>query len=657
MSVQFGKWNFDAKAADAEQLARVESMLAPYGPDRATFYSKGGVDILYHAFHTTRESCLEIQPEVLESGAVLTWDGRLDNRSELIRLLHGRVAGDSTDLAIVARSYERWGTESFGKLLGDWALSVWNPREGTLLLAKDPIGVRHLYYTRDSSEFTWSTILDPLVLFSRKSFEIEEEYIAGWLSNFPAPHLTPYRRIYSVPPSSFVRVDIQRIKVVKYWDLDPSRHIHYQKDADYEEHFRNVFTTSVGRRLRSNAPVLAELSGGIDSSSIVCVADLVIGQAKADTPRLHTLSYYDDSEPNWNERPYFTIVEDKRGQKGSHIDLASDGSFRFETKTDRFLSTPGARGRSAAITKQLAATMGPTGTRVVLSGVGGDEFTGGLPTPVPELADLLARARCKRLANQLRRWALEKRKPWMHVLSETLKRFLPAGPVGVAEFGRPAPWLRPAFVARQQAALTGYEERLRLFGPLPSFQEFQSTLKAVRRQLGCASLSPTSLSEKRYPYLDRELLEFLCAIPREQLVRPGERRSLIRRALVGIVPNELLNRRRKAFVARGPRLAIAAEWDGLAQISQDMISASLGIVDPSAFQEALERARSGERMSIVPVLRTIEIESWLRNVYARKTFDGRPPNTAFAPSAVGDGLEASLHVARRLGSQLRRADR
>jgi asparagine synthase (glutamine-hydrolysing) len=657
MSVQFGKWNFDGKPSDPQRLAAVEGVLAPYGPDRATFYSKGGVDVLYHAFHTTKESGLEIQPHVLESGAVLTWDGRLDNRSELMRLLDDSVSGDSTDLAIVARSYERWGTRSFGRLIGDWALSVWNPRERALILAEDPIGTRHLYYTRDSSEIMWSTILDPLVLFSRKSFELEEEYVAGWLANFPAPHLTPYGGIYAVPPSSFVRVDAQQIRVVRYWDFDPSRQIRCQKDTDYEEQFRNVFKTAVQRRLRSNAPVLAELSGGMDSSSIVCMADLVIGQGNSETPRLDTLSYYDDSEPSWNERPYFTIVENKRGQKGGHIDLASDGSLRFATKTDRFLATPGARGRSATVSKQLAAAMGSRGTRVVLSGIGGDEFTGGLPTPVPELADLVARAHYRRLARQLNRWALEKKQPWIHVLSETLKRFLPAALVGVAEFSRPAPWLRPGFVERQQAALTGYERRLSLFGPLPSFQEFQSTLEAVRRQLGCATLSPASLSEKRYPYLDRELLEFLCAIPREQLLRPGERRSLIRRALVGIVPDELLNRKRKAFVARSPRLAIAAEWDSLVEISRNMISASLGVVDSSVFRLALERARSGERMSIVPVLRTIEIESWLRNVHARKTLDVRPHDTTAAQSAVGDGAGTSLPVPRRLGSQLRRADR
>src|SRR6202044_2689500 len=101
--------------------------------------------------------------------------------------------------------------------------------------------------------------------------------------------------------------------VTKYWDFDPAKKIRYRTDVEYEEHFRALFTESVRRRLRSDAPVLAELSGGMDSSSFECVADTIIAAGAADTPRIDTLSYYNDSEPHWDERSYFTKVEEKRG--------------------------------------------------------------------------------------------------------------------------------------------------------------------------------------------------------------------------------------------------------------------------------------------------------------------------------------------------------
>ena len=173
VSVQFGRWHFESQPAAADYLEKVGGVLTPYGPDGRSSYSKGGVDILYFAFHTTKESRLEIQPHLLKSGAVITWDGRLDNRGELIGLLGAPLALEVSDLSIVATAYERWGTGCLAKLIGDWALSVWNPHDRSLVLAKDPIGTRHLFYSAENDQITWCTVLDPLVLFAGRTFELE----------------------------------------------------------------------------------------------------------------------------------------------------------------------------------------------------------------------------------------------------------------------------------------------------------------------------------------------------------------------------------------------------------------------------------------------------------------------------------------------------
>jgi len=231
MSMQFGRWNFDGKPVEQDYLEKVKPLLAPYGPDDAGSYSKANVSILYHAFHTTKESRREAQPYATTSGAILTWDGRLDNRADLIRQLPNVVTIGSTDVEIVAVAYEYWGSDCFAMLIGDWALSIWDPHTRSLILAKDPIGTRHLYYTFDHKQFTWSTILDPLVLFAGKTFELCEEYIAGWLSFFPAAHLTPYVGIQSVPPSCSVLIRPGKHTISKYWDFDPDKRIRYRTDG------------------------------------------------------------------------------------------------------------------------------------------------------------------------------------------------------------------------------------------------------------------------------------------------------------------------------------------------------------------------------------------------------------------------------------------
>lgn len=613
MSIQFGICNFDGKPIDPEHLEKVRPVLAPYGPDGEGYICKDDLAILYRAFHTTRESRREVQPYVSESGAVLTWDGRLDNREELIGLLVRQISVTSTDLEIVAACYERWGTNSFAKLIGDWALSIWDAKNRSLLLAKDFLGTRHLYYSIAGDQVTWCTILDPLVLFADRPLKLEEEYIAGWLSFFPAPQLTPYVGIHSVPPASFARLARGTWTIRKYWDFNPAERIVYREDSEYEEHFRTGLATSVRRRLRSDSPVVAELSGGMDSSSIVCVADAAIANGIAETPRLDTISYYDDSEPNWNERPYFAEVEQRRGRRGFHIDVASLETPGFGLESADFRATPGSSNAATGPDRQFAEWTASQGHRVLLSGIGGDEVTGGVPTPTPELADLLVRAQIRTLAHQLRQWALSKRRPWFHLLVEVIQSFCPPAWLGIAKHRCPAPWLNPSFVRRYHRALIGYDLRWRLFGPLPSFQETLNTLEALRRQLACFAVGVLPLHEKCYPYLDRDLLQFLFAVPPQQLLRPDQRRSLMRRALVGIVPDAILNRKRKAHVGRGPRLAFSLRRSELIELTQEMRSGNLGILDPIAFRMALADASTGKNIQIVPLLRAIGIEMWLRN--------------------------------------------
>lgn len=643
MSIQFGRLSFDGMPSDPDYLQKVSSVLAPYGPDGVTAYSKGGLNILRCAFHTTKESRLEIQPHVLPSGAVITWDGRLDNRADLIGKFSDALSSSSSDVAIVAAAYERRGLDCLAGLIGDWALSIWNPGDRSVILAKDPIGVRHLYYSLDGARLKWCSILDPLVLFSGHTFALDEEYLAGWLSFFPAVHLTPYIGIHSVPPSSFVLIRPGTSTTHKYWDFDPDKRIHYRSDAEYEEHFRFVFRESVRRRLRSDSPILAELSGGMDSSSIVCMADRIIASGAGETPRLDTLSYYDDSEPGWNERPYFSKIEEGRGQLGYHIDVSSQDAFKSDFETHRFAATPSSGGRPSEPAKQFIHCMTSQGNRILLSGIGGDEVTGGVPTPIPQLADLLARARLGSLAHQLRLWALNKRKPWFQLLLEVTNGFLPRGLVGVPKHRRPALWLHPTFVKRHRDILIGGGPRLKLLGSLPSFQERLSTLEALRRQLACSVLPSEPRHEKRYPYLDRDFLEFIYAIPPEQLVRPGQRRSLMRRALVGIVPDELLNRKRKAFVARGPRVAISTHWASLIEISRHMVTSSLGIVESRAYCDALEQARNGQDVPIIPMMRTIAVEMWLRNLVHWNLLRRREGELKRQETATPDNRISSAH--------------
>ena len=608
MSVLFGIWNFDDANIAEEYLLGIRATLSSYSSDGKSEYSGSDIHLIHLPFHVTRESEDESQPFVTPSGQVLLWDGRLDNRQELIRSLRKELRGDLTDAALAAGALESWGTDGLRKLVGDWALSLWNPKEQSVVLAKDFLGAKQLYYTIGRNFFAWSTLIDPLLL-PNKPFQLQEEYLAGWLSQFPAAHLTPFAGIHAVPPSSAVFFRRAKIAVRRYWDFDPGERIRYRDDREYEEHFRNVFGESVRRRLRSSTPVLAELSGGMDSSSIVCMADALVAHGFVETPRLDTISYFDDSETNWNELPFFARVERERGRAGRHVALDFRTQWRSSFDHRTFAATPGS-GVRLNDNSGYRQSLRSGEYRVLLQGVGGDEVLGGVPAATPELADLLRAGNVRLFLCQLTAWALACKIPAFQLFADTIRQFFPPHRVFIGTI----PWLRSDFARRNANVLRGYDRRFTVFGPRPSFQANLAALDSLRRQIASRGLSPEEKVERRYVYLDRDVLEFLYAIPREQLLRPGQRRSLMRRALVGIVPDEILKRKRKAFISRAPVVAIQQEWTYLQTLTENMVCARAGIVDAAVFRQSLRKASNGEDIPIVAALRTVLLEAWLTHL-------------------------------------------
>jgi asparagine synthase (glutamine-hydrolysing) len=364
------------------------------------------------------------------------------------------------------------------------------------------------------------------------------------------------------------------------------------------------------------------------------MGDAAVARGGAETSRLDTLSYYDDSEPNWNELPYLAKVEDKRGCVGFHIDTSEQTPVHLQENSAQFVSTPASIQQPGSATDKLAKHMAVRGHRVLLSGIGGDEVTGGVPTPLPELEDLLVKGNLFRLSSRLKAWALAQRRPWLHLLGEALRGFLPTALVPVPVHERPLPWLHTAFVQQNAHALRGYPTRLKLTGCVPSVQENLSALDGLRRQLACIPLGTVPLCERRYPYLDRSFLEFIFAVPRTQIVRPGQRRSLMRRALVRIVPDEILNRRRKAFAVRSPWAAIAQDWTIL---GGQLTSASLGLVDQDKVAAAIDKARQGEEIPLVPMMRLMKLEFWLRSLGSLLDIPAKDFRSSIVGLALSDG--------------------
>ena len=193
------------------------------------------------------------------------------------------------------------------------------------------------------------------------------------------------------------------------------------------------------------------------------------------------------------------------------------------------------------------------------------------------------------------------------------------------------PWLTPSFVRRNQPALGSSHTRYQWFGSLPSFQENLYALDGLRRQIACAEIPPSPVCEKRYPFLDRDLLEFLLNIPREQLVGPQQRRFLLRRALRGIVPDLVLDRPRKAYALTSFLKAIRADWDRVVPLTEQMSLESYRAVDSRILLEELEKARRGSEAALVPLMRVLRLEWWMRAPGIQRLFHSLRPVSSNDP--------------------------
>ena len=217
------------------------------------------------------------------------------------------------------------------------------------------------------------------------------------------------------------------------------------------------------------------------------------------------------------------------------------------------------------------------------------------------------------LSKQLIAWSLVKKRPWVQLLSSTLITLLPGFLRAKWTKSAKLPsWINEQFARRHSMVANGlgFGEPLSFW--LPSRREYAQTLTALRRQF--AFLQPTSLNfaEKRYPFLDRDLVEFLLAIPKTQLLRAGERRSLLRRALAGIVPKEILWRRTKGFVSRGVLTGFRTQSREIEDLFTDSLSHRLGYLDERSFQEAMRAAANGDATEMIYLLKGLYLEQWLR---------------------------------------------
>jgi asparagine synthase (glutamine-hydrolysing) len=542
---------FDGAPLEAALLARVTGAMTPRGPDGAGHWVQGSVGLGRCLLRTTPESMESADPLTSRDGrCLIVWDGRLDNREQLISALSGEAGAHPTDAELVLAAYRRWGSEAPARLLGDFAFAVWDGRARRLFCARDHFGARPLYYARNAHLFAFASEEEALLGLPGVSNRPNELLIADVLA--PSSHSYDdqnswLRDVRDLPPAHSAQVTPEgSFRLSRYWRLEPGEELAFSSDREAEEAFLEVFGEAVRARLRGTQDVAAMMSGGLDSAGLAAVVPQLLQQEPGRA--LHTYSAISDQPESCLES---RCIQSLTRGLGDRAHVVRVPSFRGMLGLDDLLDTTWSRVHPIDNTILIPALMcraaGQDGRRVLLHAV-----SGALPLSEPSnyLAQLLQGRRWRRtwaecLGASRNHSYLRGRSPTRLLVRAAASAFAPRRLKSIVRRLRRrraavnANSIHPAFANRLGLAELRREASSKAH---TQGQLIESSWGLVSGLSGCERVAGRFGVEVRDPWADLRVVELLLRTPLEHKVRDGWRKHLPRRALRGTLEPFVLER-------------------------------------------------------------------------------------------------------------------
>lgn len=542
---------------------------------------------------------------------VVAVDGSLDNRRELAAELGlSPAAGDA---ALIAAAGERWGPEAAARLMGEFAFLLWDRAERRLVAARDDFGVRELFYRKEPGRILFASQLQML---GRPSLaDLDEEYVAdfltGQVSIGPA---TPFRSVRRLQAGHRATVVAGRVETRRSWDLAERPPLEYRTDAEYGEHFLAVFREAVERSLETGGKAWAELSGGLDSSSIVCVAEEVLQRHPERARDFATVSFVWDETPQSDEREWSEPVVRQYGLVNHQI-RSDDLFFDDIAEASLYRSEPHFGIFTHPMFRAEVDLLREAGVEVLLCGSRAESVVLANLTPPIHLADHLRALRLGAFGRELLRWQRGTRRPLANLLlSFALRPLLRPGVYlrSSEDEGDLDPWVSRDFARRmdlgRRVRRRRTERRFRSLAQQFQYERLRRSEQMVYRgyhEWAC---------EVRHPFLYRPLVELVFRMPWERKVGPEVGKLLLRDALGGRLPEKV--RTRGGAHGPGPSAykAYARRWPLIEPVVRSSRLVALGYVDAAELARAAELVRFGASQKFGAFTTCLAFEYWLRAV-------------------------------------------
>ena len=587
-------------APNPDALAAMSAALRHRGPDSDGMVVDGPVGLA-----ARRLAIIDLaggdQPIANEDGRLqVVQNGEIYNHRELRSKLarSGHRFSTSADTEVLVHLYEERGPRFVKELRGMFAIALWDSRERMLMLARDPFGIKPLYYRSDGPDLAFASELKALRRLPGAPLDVDLDALDAYLTfnSIPAP-LTIYRQARKLPPGHLLIWRDGQVELERYSSPRPAPkgEVREESAGDLARELRERLRDSVRAHLVSDVPVGVMLSGGVDSSVL---AGLAAGQTGG---RLKTFSI-GFQERSFNELDNARLVAERYGTDHHELLLRPDAAQLLPEIVDAF-DEPYAD--SSALPTYLVSRLAAEHVKVALSGEGGDELFGGYYTYV---ADLLA-ARFGRPASALR--PLVERLPSSSgrtSLDYMAKRFV--GGAALPPLEAHHAW-KEIFAADARAELLGDRARSS-FDPLEVYRErYAGTADAeplARMQdvdLGIYLVDDLLVKtdrasmahslEVRVPFLDPVVAELALALPTRHKVRGFSKKRLLRRAASELVPRRIVHGRKRGFSIP------AAAWlrGELEPFAREVLSPAAlerqGYLSPQAVTRILDEHVEGRR--------------------------------------------------------------
>ncbi len=547
-----GILNFKNDLPDERVLHAMNQSIAHRGPDGAGVHCAPGIGLAMR-----RLSIVDLvtgdQPIYNEDrSAVIIYNGEIYNHLDLRAQLEslGHVYRTHADTESILHAYDQYGVDCLTYLRGMFGLAIWDEKTKTLLLARDRLGEKPLYYALLDHELIFASEIKALLQHPRLTPEVDEQSLDLYLTlgYVPAPH-TMFKGVCKLPPAHRLIARDSKIKVEPYWDVTIESQSCDEREAIQE--LRKIFTLAVEERLMSDVPLGAYLSGGVDSTLVVALMS-----RKMDRPvDTYSVGFDESYNPKFNTDAHFAQLASRTFKTNHHPVVPSKEDSLPElipqiiTQMDEPLANP-----NALATYLVSRQARKDGLKVLLTGDGGDELFAGYERyqydlrvsqyqKIPEsirahVASPILRRMGSRFAKLVEQGdaatPAQRYLNWHAVFNESAKAQLLTRPIA----------------SNLQSLISNFMSR----GNSPHFQDrlMLTDLKlwlAEESNMRVDKSAMLASIETRAPFLSHPVVEFASKIPLQLKLRNGSTKYLIKKAFVDLIPKEIAHRPKQGFAS------------------------------------------------------------------------------------------------------------